>query len=102
MPTLIVAITEDGREVTINHENLVQDAEGRGFMTFTPEQARNLGTLLFLKAETIDGGRALQGAKEWIDSTSEVTERERDLFQALARAVRRIALAQQTLQEKLS
>lgn len=42
--------TNGRREVVVNHPNLDVDDQGRGFIIFSPEQARNLAQLLMLKA----------------------------------------------------
>jgi hypothetical protein len=52
---LEVGITENGREVVINHPDLKPDAQGVGHIVFSPDQARNLGRLLILKANEIEG-----------------------------------------------
>jgi hypothetical protein len=52
---LIVAMTEDGQNVVINHPDLKPDAEGCGYIVFSPAQARNLAWMLFLKANIIEG-----------------------------------------------
>lgn len=52
---LIVAMTEDGQNVLINHPDLEPDAEGCGHIVFSPAQARNLAWMLFLKANIIEG-----------------------------------------------
>lgn len=52
---LIVAMSEDGQNVVINHPDLEPDAEGCGHIVFSPDQARNLAGLLFRKANIVDG-----------------------------------------------
>jgi hypothetical protein len=52
---LVVALTADGQNVVINHPDLKPDAEGCGHIVFSPDQARNLGELLFRKANIVDG-----------------------------------------------
>jgi hypothetical protein len=52
---LIVAMTEDGQNVVINHPDLEPDAEGCGHIVFSPDQARNLAWMLFLKANIVEG-----------------------------------------------
>lgn len=52
---LIVALTADGKNVVINHPDLQPDAEGCGHIVFSPEQAENLATLLWKKANIIRG-----------------------------------------------
>lgn len=48
---LEVGLTPDGREVIINHPDLLPDANGVGHIVFSPEQARNLARLLLRKAD---------------------------------------------------
>jgi hypothetical protein len=50
---LIVALTEDGQNVVINHPDLQPDAEGCGHIVFSPDQAVNLALLLWRKANII-------------------------------------------------
>jgi hypothetical protein len=52
---LIVAMTEDGQNIVINHPDLEPDAEGCGHIVFSPDQARNLAWMLFLKANIVEG-----------------------------------------------
>jgi hypothetical protein len=52
---LIVAITENGKEIVINHPDLKPDAEGVGHIVFSPEQAVHLAVLLWKKANIIRG-----------------------------------------------
>lgn len=52
---LIVGLTEDGKEVIVNHPDIDPDKDGVGYITFSPEQARNLARLLLEKAHEIDG-----------------------------------------------
>jgi hypothetical protein len=52
---LIVALTEDGKNVVINHPDLQPDAEGCGHIVFSPDQAVNLALLLWRKANVIRG-----------------------------------------------
>ena len=44
----------DRNEVVINHPDLQPDENGVGHIIFTPEQARQLARLLFLKADAAD------------------------------------------------
>jgi hypothetical protein len=48
---LMVGVSEDSREVIINHPDLEADANGVGHICFTPAQARNLARLLLAKAD---------------------------------------------------
>lgn len=52
---LMVGLTEKGDEVVINHPDLVTDAEGNGFITFSPAQARRLAELLLKHARAAEG-----------------------------------------------
>lgn len=52
---LIVALTEDGKNVVINHPDLQPDADGCGHIVFSPDQATNLAGLLFMKANVARG-----------------------------------------------
>ena len=60
---LEVGLTPDGREVIINHPDLLPDANGVGHIVFSPAQARNLARLLLRKADlceaTLDRGGEL-------------------------------------------
>lgn len=47
---LYVGLSFDECEVVINHPQLLTDKDGNGYLTFSPDQARNLGKLLLLKA----------------------------------------------------
>jgi hypothetical protein len=51
---LLVGISEDGKEVVVNHPDLQPDANGVGHIVFSPRQARNLAHLLLSKADEID------------------------------------------------
>lgn len=51
---LVVGISEDWREVVINHPDLKPDADGVGHITFSPTQARQLANLLLMKADEIE------------------------------------------------
>lgn len=53
---LIVGISENGRDVVVNHPDLKPDQDGVGHIVFSPKQARNLANLLVKKAREIDGG----------------------------------------------
>lgn len=48
---LEVGHTPDGREVVINHPNLLTDSRGVGHIVFSPAQARALAKLLLRKAD---------------------------------------------------
>jgi hypothetical protein len=48
---LSVGVSEDGREVVVNHPDLQPDANGVGHLVFSPEQARAFARLLLAKAE---------------------------------------------------
>lgn len=48
---LEVGLTEDEREVIINHPDLQADANGCGHIIFSPEEARGLADLLRKKAD---------------------------------------------------
>ncbi len=48
--TLEVGITEDLREVVVNHPDLRPDASGVGHIVFSPEQARAFAHTLLAKA----------------------------------------------------
>jgi transcription elongation factor Elf1 len=52
---LIVAMTEDGQNIVINHPYLEPDAEGCGHIVFSPAQATHLAMLLLQKVKTING-----------------------------------------------
>lgn len=52
---LIVGLTEDGRDVVINHPDLDPDKDGVGHIVFSPEQARALAKLLIQKAQDAEG-----------------------------------------------
>lgn len=76
--SLIVAITQDGKDVVINHPDLKPDAEGVGHIVFSPDQALNLAMLLWRKAETIRGNLCGHcGDKITGESTSWVSGRFR-------------------------
>lgn len=68
---LIVGLTADGKSVVINHPDLQPDAEGCGYIVFSPEQAVNLALLLWNKANVIRGivcghcGEALTQGTGW-------------------------------------
>jgi hypothetical protein len=51
----VLEVGNDGREVVINHPSLQTDSHGNGFITFSPEQARNLAALLIKNAEELEG-----------------------------------------------
>jgi hypothetical protein len=51
---LQIGITEDYRDVIINHPDLHPDVNGVGHIIFSPEQAKNLARLLLEKAEDIE------------------------------------------------
>ncbi len=53
--SLIVAMTEDGQNIVINHPDLEPDAEGCGHIVFSPDQATNLAMLLMQKVKAING-----------------------------------------------
>lgn len=42
--------TNDRGEVVINHPQLITDDQGRGYIVFSPRQARSLARLLYRKA----------------------------------------------------
>lgn len=48
---LEVGLTDDSREVVINHPNLHPDANGCGHIVFSAAQARHLARLLIRKAD---------------------------------------------------
>jgi hypothetical protein len=48
---LEIGLTPDGREVIINHPDLLPDANGVGHIVFSPAQARNLARLLLRNAD---------------------------------------------------
>jgi hypothetical protein len=52
---LMVGITEDGREIVVNHPDLKPDADGCGHIVFSPDQAMNLELLLARNANIIRG-----------------------------------------------
>lgn len=52
---LIVALTEDGKNVVINHPDLQPDADGCGHIVFSPKQAIHLAGLLYRKANIASG-----------------------------------------------
>lgn len=52
---LQVGLTEDGKEVLINHPDLQPDENGCGHIVFSAEEARGLARLLLAKAKLIDG-----------------------------------------------
>jgi hypothetical protein len=49
--TLWVGLTADGREVVINHPQLLTDSKGAGYIVFSPRQARGLAALLVKNAQ---------------------------------------------------
>jgi len=48
---LQVGVSENGREVIVNHPNLQADANGVGHIVFSPLQARSLARKLLEKAD---------------------------------------------------
>ncbi len=51
---LEVGISLDGKEIVVNHPDLLPDENGVGHIVFSPDQARYLGNLLIRKANEID------------------------------------------------
>jgi hypothetical protein len=60
--TLEVGFNDAG-EVVINHPDLDVDEKGVGHIVFSPEQARTLGGLLFVKANEAEAVRTKRRAK---------------------------------------
>jgi hypothetical protein len=58
---LEVGISEDGREVVVNHPDLKPDKNGVGHIVFSPAQARSLAESLLAKAADID----IEGSGEY-------------------------------------
>ncbi len=52
--TLWVGQSLDGRDVVVNHPNIQPDADGAGYIVFSPRQARALAELLLKHAEQIE------------------------------------------------
>lgn len=52
--TLQVGVSEDGRDVVVNHPKLAVDADGAGYLKFSPMQARHFAASLLVKASEID------------------------------------------------
>ena len=50
----VLEVGNDGREVIINHPDLLTDEQGNGYITFSPEQARNLARLLVKNADELE------------------------------------------------
>lgn len=51
IPPNVLLVGTDGKgEVVINHPQLLTDEKGHGYITFSPEQARNLSRLIMEKA----------------------------------------------------
>lgn len=48
---LEIGVSEDGREVIVNHPDLQPDAEGIGHIVFSPAQAREFAALLLKHAD---------------------------------------------------
>jgi hypothetical protein len=55
---LEVGLSEDGKEVVINHPDLKPDANGVGHIVFSAWEAKSLGLLLLKKADEVNGPRA--------------------------------------------
>jgi hypothetical protein len=51
---LEVGISDDGREIIVNHPDLRPDVNGVGHIVFSPNQARSLAKLLSGKADEIE------------------------------------------------
>ena len=51
---LEVGLTDDERNIVINYGQIETDAEGRGFMIFSANQARTLAHILLKHASSID------------------------------------------------
>lgn len=49
----ILEVGNDGKEVIINHPDLLVNEKGEGYITFSPAQARNLANLLLKNADEI-------------------------------------------------
>jgi hypothetical protein len=63
MKDKVLEVGTNGRgEVLVNHPNLEPDADGVGHIVFSPNQARNLATLLIGKANDADA-ELLRGMK---------------------------------------
>lgn len=73
--SLIVAITEDGKNVVVNHPDLQPDAEGCGHIVFSTEQAVNLALLLIKKANVIKGMACGECGDPLTDETGWATAR---------------------------
>ena len=48
---LEVGLTDDGREVVINHPQMMRNSNGVGYIVFSASQARQLARLLLRKAD---------------------------------------------------
>lgn len=80
--SLIVAISQDGKEVVINHPQLETDAEGCGHIDFSPEQAIHLARLLLNKARVIQGVACGHCGDPLTDATGWATARFSYCFKA--------------------
>jgi hypothetical protein len=54
---LEIGISEDRRDVVVNHPDIDPDKRGVGHIVFSPAQARHLARLLNAKADEIDPER---------------------------------------------